>query len=296
MRSPIVELARFGRTDSVARAFRAALPTDAFNPSLRTIDGVTHVAVREPSPDGAIRSVVYRFDGSTCIDRRDLTDSARSAGIPIAADPKLTVIHGEPWITFNTGWDQGHNHLYLCHVDRLAEPLECVFDERNGVEKNWAFFTYEGQIGALYSLRPLRVLVGEVRDRVVRFTRVSGPPVGPPRRRTVVPTISIGSQPVVLGGKLRLIAHEKYTIGRSRLYVARAVEADVGASARVTIGRTRMIHQMSQLRARRPRRNPHLFGCTYVSGLDLDGQRAFISYGVNDRALGLAALDWESVR
>ncbi|ASR55856.1 hypothetical protein ACT17Q_00860 [Cellulomonas sp. CW35] len=78
------------------------------------------------------------------------------------ADPKLFVVSGRAYVTFNTGSVKGEakNDIYVMRVaPELCPPQRCVVHKRPRQEKNWVFFVHpDGGIGVVYQVEPLILL------------------------------------------------------------------------------------------------------------------------------------------
>ncbi|GLK15626.1 hypothetical protein [Herbiconiux flava] len=231
----------------------------------------------------------------------DLTNLAGRSGVAPVADPKLLILQGDMYVTFNTGYrSNADNDIYLFRLTPEPGPLQrCrVEGGRSRVEKNWAFFEAADEgLRAIYSLHPytlLRAISGRLgtEDELV-FTR---DPIAPVAGDTLG-AWSIGTQPLVLPDRMLLIAHEKLSIGPKRTYFGRLVEIrDDGAgvvSARVS--RKRLVHSLRSMLPRRGAHNPNLLSATYFAGISQHGGDILLSYGVNDVAFGIATTSEESL-
>lgn len=262
---------------------------NVINPSMGRFGSAVHVAYRALPDDGPpfrAHLLVDRDDGSRQI--VDLSAHAAAFGVEVVADPKLVELAGRLHVTFNSGYDPVRNELYLMEVaPRLGPPLRCEYAGRGAVEKNWGFFESGGRLQVLYSLRPLVVLrrtePGLDAPSGALCFEAAGPVVDATTRRPV--DLTIGTQPVLWNGRLLLMAHEKVHLRRRRGYLGRAVSVldPFGAAASVRVSPVRFVHSLaSVVRQPRTRHNPHLLFATYFSGLQLDGDHAYLGYGIND--------------
>ena len=201
--------------------------------------------------------------------------------------PKLRELEGEIWLTFNDGWSATENQLYLMRVTpSLGRPHRCVYGPRQAVEKNWAFFSSEGGIRALYSLNPVRVLgadMPEATDSSIRFEPCSE------AAPSSFGDLSIGTQLCEFGDRHVLVAHEKWRVATMRAYLGRWVSIEnLRREPSVSVSRRRLYHSRRDLLGGSPRHNKHLLSCTYFSGMQVEDGRALLSYGINDLRCGFA--------
>jgi hypothetical protein len=211
-----------------------------------------------------------------------LTDAARQHGVPLVADPKIFYYRDALWITFNTGHYFRPNKIFIMQIaPEILAPTECHLQPRQTIEKNWAFFDYDGGLYAIYSIWPLRFVrcdAGDGREKKRRFSFVGDWPMRSPE----MPAITLGSQPRWHGDRLELICHERFAVGRKRIYFARMARIELGRKPKVLIAGKRLFHSIQSLLGSRRKFNPNLFSCTYVSGLEICGAGRLLGYGVND--------------
>jgi hypothetical protein len=272
-----------------------------FNPSVHVGGRDTAFAIRA-TDCGTITShlLVADTDGS----HRSVDLSAHCAPV-VVADPKLFTLDGDRWVTFNTGWSPNRNDIYVMRLDPTPGPaLRCHVDGRQSVEKNWGFYEDEGRLRAVYSLSPLVILDAELpadSNDEIEFQPVVGDIGGPKRsprrrRRPVRRELTIGTQPVLRGRELRLIAHEKFEALHRRIYVGRTCTIDLTPETpTASFGTKRLVHSWRSMFGSRSRPNPHLISCTYFSGLAVVDDTVLLAYGINDVDAGFAAVEWEDV-
>lgn len=270
---------------------------EVFNPSIVVRGSSTHIAFR-----GALRQgerpyrAFYGVDnGDGIVDIQDLTEFANRLGVRRVADPKLVELQDEVYVSWNTGWvASGENEIYLQRLTpSLSDPQRCVFDGRNRIEKNWAFFERGGDLQVLYSVAPLHILslagkFGKDEDLVFRSTtRESVAKVGQ--------RFSIGTQLLrVDSNTFQLIIHDKLLrIRNHRAYVGRLAQLDLSGKPKITFGTRALVHSWrSMLPQVRPNKgNPHLIFATYFSGISSVEGQLLLSYGVNDVDYGFAHAD-----
>lgn len=283
---------------SFADAVRSAttrLGAATFNPSVRRLGDVLVIAARAAdSAAGEVTSRVLILDGETGASRGpeiDLTALGAEHGIERVADPKLFSYAEGVWATFNTGYQEDGNAIYIVPVyPEVGKPVRCETPDRQRIEKNWAFFEGDGgALQAVYGLEPLIVLdfglpgadasalMGELVAR-----EENAPAAG----------LTIGTQPAMLDGDLVLVAHQRVGISKFRGYLGRPVRIGVRDGRwRARVGRARLIHSIGTLFGSWPRRNRHLWFATYFSGLDVRDGRALLTYGINDARSGVVEFD-----
>lgn len=273
----------------------------AFNPSLRYHRGRLYVAMRVPGSGTTVGACLVDLGGggeAGTGEPVDLAAMVAEVGIGLVADPKLVSLGQELWVTFNTGYVESGNELYLMRLTPEPDrPQRCVLASRRPVEKNWAFFEADGRLYALYSVDPPLVLAAsDVGADTITFTPLGGSPRHETRTgRRPWMELTIGSQVVPRdSGELALIAHEKIVIGGRRSYFGRAALVhDPLTTPRLAVSRARLVHSLRAMAGARAKRNPNLVSATYISGFQLDGDAALLGYGINDRDLAVAETDWD---
>jgi hypothetical protein len=264
-----------------------------FNPSLRSRDGLRVIAFRGflQGADKEVRAWLLKTDavGSTC-QLIDLTTYFKRFGVGPTADPKLFALEGEIFLTFNTGWAATENRLFISQVTpELGEPLECIYQDRQSVEKNWAFFGSQTEPRALYSLNTGLILQGHLNQQKNQIEFEAWKYAQFPKAAR---NLSIGTQFLENGREMYFIAHRKLSLLGKRMYVGLPLSLDVGASElRIVRGSRYLIHSVSSLFGSRVKLNKNLISCTYFSGIDEVDGKIILSYGVNDTAYGFAGLD-----
>jgi hypothetical protein len=271
---------------------------NVFNPSVAVWQSQVHVTFRAFGEAGtkpfdafyARRSV----DGSWSCE--SLTASAVTWGVQTVADPKLFTTPDGVFATFNTGTPaSGKNGLYVMKLwPEIAAPRPCELEGRFRIEKNWAFFQGPLGMSAVYSLAPVVILdlqSPDVGDGPLVFRRreVEG---AEGEASHMNKRLTLGTQPLVTAnGRLLMVGHEKFWIGRRRGYAGRPVSLtglDTGRP-RVTVGRRRLVHTVRDALPRaRPAHNPNLLSATYFAGLAVEASEYVLSYGVNDVSFGVA--------
>lgn len=306
----LVRLKTSSIPDRLSAALRPFGSRNAFNPSVHANDAGVHVSFRAYGEGPRVKPFRAYY---VCVDEAtgrpspvtDLTEHAARFGVGVVADPKLFGAEGKVFATFNTGYSkEAENDIFVMEVHpTLGPPQRCVLDGRERVEKNWAFVHDGGDLAALYSLEPLVRLkrvsgdLGSADDIVLERwaadvdceVRFHGNKHGLLTKRN----LSLGSQPVLDGDDVVLMANEKIYLSRWRAYVGRMVRVPrfFAADTTATIVSPRLVHST---RKALPRRNPHssiAVSVTYFSGATWVGGKLLVGYGVNDTGAGFAELD-----
>jgi len=279
------------RQDELSKRLFRLLKTfplkNIFNPSFVDRDGYTIIAFRAINPaTNKINSFVATFgETDQLIDLLNLNTYVEQFGVSTAADPKIfTEGNTNVWLTFNTGYSDDQNDVYLLKIyPKVEQPIRCVYQGRERIEKNWAFFFEDGKILALYSIAPFVVLealwpssdatVCEFRERLKDSEN---------HRQ---PRLSIGTQLVATGSGYLFIAHRKLTFFNKRIYYGVPVfllRNDQGY--RIVVNkRMRLIHSFRSLLGSKLKHNKNLISCTYFSGINRIAENKYVvGYGIND--------------
>jgi hypothetical protein len=272
---------------------------NAFNPSFQQHEGLLYIVFRHLGADRRppFQASLLTFDPRSGDQQRlNLTEHLSRFGVDVIADPKLVLLAGELWVTFNDGWSDTRNRIYLMQLSPSpGQPLECVLEGRKPIEKNWAFFIEGGSLKAIYSIDPLCVLTAplplgsadELHLEAEPSLSVRGEPSGLPEIG-----LTIGTQAVWKDDDLYLVAHEKWRLSRWRAYVGRWVRVCRKADRyEVEISRKRLCYSYRSLLGAHKKFNKNLISCTYFSGLGIDGGKVVLGYGINDVGLGFSELD-----
>ena len=291
---------RSSTSDAILRLIRSRAEY-VFNPSIRKWQGKYIVAARTSSSAIAeVRASTFVIDAETMVVDEDATVDlsaiGEKLGISSVADPKLFEFQGSIWLTFNTGYVEHGNSVYVMTIyPEVGDPIRCDLAQRQLIEKNWAFFENEsGQLGAIYSLAPLTILSFEKqRDDSGQYyysAREDYYAANP-----VCNEMTIGTQPLVTENGLLLIAHQRIGHRKFRGYLGRPVRiSQSNGRWLANPSRLRLIHSLSTLLGSRPRRNKHLWFATYFSGISRLDAEVVVSYGINDQKAGIARLSSEA--
>lgn len=272
---------------------------NAFNPSFQQHEGLLNIVFRHLGPDGRppFHASVLKTDLCGGIHQRlNLTEHLSPFGIGVVADPKLVLLDGQLWVTFNDGWSATRNRVYLMQLSPIpGRPMECVLEGRQPVEKNWAFFVEDESLKAIYSIDPLCILTAPIPVESTGTIHLEHDASASDRSETSDrPAIglTIGTQAIRKNDDLYLVAHEKWRLSRWRAYVGRWVRIRRDTvRCEVEVSHKRLCHSYRSLLGSRKKFNKNLLSCTYFSGLTIDGDKVMLGYGINDVGLGFSELD-----
>jgi hypothetical protein len=228
--------------------------------------------------------------------RVNLSEHAASFGVSALADPKLFRLGAEAWITFNDGYSELENHVYLMRVaPELGRPLLCQLQDRQRIEKNWAFML-DGdgdRLKALYSVEPVCFISTHwppaESSGALQFTHDASVPSDARAPKRNGRTLSIGTQLSHDGANTWLVTHEKWYFGGKRLYLGRATTLNSKRAA-LSYSSRRLSHSLASLVGARHKTNPKLISCTYFSGMVVRQGHAILGYGINDVGFNFAEI------
>jgi hypothetical protein len=267
---------------------------NVFNPSIRIFNSKIYCTFRGILRNSCKKVGAWLLVNDTHVPNCRLIDLAlyfNKFNIETTADPKLFEYDNALFLTFNTGWSRVENKVYLCRVSpELGEPLECVYPDRQRIEKNWGFFSNDGNLHALYSLHNGQVLKGHIiqSSNVVEFTNYKNIQVP-----SHIKGFAIGTQFLLNRRGLNFISHKKLYFGSKRLYLGFPVSLKIKTNEwTLSAGKRYLIHNFARLVfGGRNKLNKNLWSCTYFSGITEFEGRIVVSYGVNDSAFNFAYLD-----
>ncbi|MCY4046351.1 MAG: hypothetical protein OXE99_14905 [Cellvibrionales bacterium] len=271
---------------------------NSFNPSIGYFHDSIYVAFRgqakgKGKPFDAFLLVIDRQASHQLI---NLSDKATAFGIEPVADPKLVTLNNELWMTFNTGWDEGNNKIYLWKIaPTLEKPLECLYKDRQAVEKNWGFFSENNQIMCLYDVSKGLILQATdqpLSDDTIEFTTLSQI-----RSNSQLQSFTLGTQPLKINGAYYLIAHKKISLFKKRLYLGRLVSFTFNNQSikKLEVSKRLLAHSFKSLFGSPIKHNKNLISCTYFSGMLNHEDSILLSYGINDVDFNIVELSKESL-
>lgn len=275
---------------------------NCFNPSLIFFGDLIFISFRayqatEQKPFHSYLLFFNKVDHSTNV--VNLSNHYFNYGIDNVADPKLAVLNEQVWLTFNTGYSEKANKLYLAQVfPELQPPYLCQYSSRRRVEKNWSFFIEDGTLKALYSIFPVSILVAKRKDessKSIKFTSLFTD--GTVHLPNGLRSISIGTQAILKNGQLYLMAHEKKYFLGWRIYLGMPVRIKKVNRHYIRIdSNKRFIHSYWSLLGSLKKHNRNLWSCTYFSGLQIQADnKVILAYGVNDRRYAFKEVQFDKL-
>ena len=129
-----------------------------FNPSIVSHLGCFLMTIRVYDTDTkTIHAHLYTWKEKESFEFLDLTEYFTAiTNVDKVADPKLFIMNGVVWGTFNTGYvNTGENKVVLFQLinAKISTYYHCIYNGRSRIEKNWAFFMRDNRIYALYGLK-----------------------------------------------------------------------------------------------------------------------------------------------
>nr|WP_319517575.1 hypothetical protein [uncultured Martelella sp.] len=228
----------------------------------------------------------------------DLGADFASLNLPAVSDPKLFTLGDEVWAAINTGHFETPNRIFVKRIyPHASRPIECRFDRRGAIEKNWGFFLLNDELFCLYMLNPLTIL--RCVDRHAEHWEFVAHPDWAPLHNRKLPSLTIGPQPIVTdsasGPIMHVIAHQRFVLLRKRTYLGRALGITLSGTPQITSVGPLLAHSPVSMLGSRIRHNRNLISCTYFSGLRISEGRALLSYGINDTDFNLAETSYEDI-
>ena len=194
-------------------------------------------------------------------------------------DPKVFKLHDGIYITFNTGLTPGGNNIYVMKIyPKLGLPKRIKYANRQDQERNWAFFSENDEVYALYTIEPLRIL--KLRKRDSNSWEFEDH-YGTKPTNGIQNTFTIGTQLFKAKGEYFFVAHRKLSIFKKKFYVGKLCMFDFH-QREIRKGKCWLVHSLRSLLGCLPKHNTNLLSCTYFSGLQINKNRLLLGYGVND--------------
>jgi hypothetical protein len=266
---------------------------NSFNPSFIKKDDVIYLSFRAKSNNAHSKfdAFLLTYDlKSRQSQLKNLSESTLCYNINPTADPKLTLIDNDVWLTFNTGYKINGNEVYLWQVNnRKAKPVACHYENRQRIEKNWGFFQHNQSLYCIYSLADSMFLKSTNFNSDTFSFAASGIK---PAKLSTLHGYTIGSQPFRHSdGYYYLIAHKKFTVLKKRLYLGRLIRFRFeGGNSHFQMARDFLSHSYKSLLGSKTKHNKNLISCTYFSGLNVIDNQLIASYGINDIDFNFANL------
>lgn len=274
------------RLNVITQALRSLGHENIYNPSF-FINHLTHIVFRSfgSKKTTPIESFYLQIDvNKNILPPISLSEKFQSFGISYVADPKIFSLNNEVWITFNSGYQKsGFNSLYIAKVyPELGQPIECNYENRVNVEKNWAFYSFENYLYALYSLNPLTILrsikplskIKQSHDLLFSKYYLNTESKN---------KLSIGTQLQEYKKNSYFIAHKKISFLGKRLYLGVPCKINLkDPHPELRVSSIYLAHSISSLWGSLNKHNKNLISCSYFSGLQIKDNMAYLGYGIND--------------
>jgi hypothetical protein len=207
-------------------------------------------------------------------------------------DMKLTKNHDtdEVYATFNTGHELRGNNVLLAKLSNLDAPQVLELRGRRRIEKNWAFFWREGNLFAIYSLFPLRVLrqvtspaASNVIEMETWLTRN--------RKSYLRKWTSLGSQPIFVRGEILATFHYKPKFLLWRAYIPKLALIDF-ETARVRVMSFSL--PKGEFSLHPSKLNWRAVAVNYASGLAVLQDKLILGLGQRDDSFKMFEADLEA--
>jgi hypothetical protein len=276
--------------NDIARATDSLPVHNVFNPSFYLDDAVKIVSFRAIGHgDTEIHSYISIEDHNGHSIQRLCPSDYPGLRAPRLIDPKIVRLGDACFTTFNSGWVPEGNDIFIMKIwPERAPPRRMSFPGRARQERNWAFFSVDGEIYALYWINPTRVLrlSYETADSwVMEPCYENDSPI------PSMPTdLTIGTQMSPGQRYHYFVAHQKRYFANKKVYLGRLCRFD-SERLSVSTGRYWLSHSMDSIRGSRIKHNTNLYSCTYFSGLQVQDDLIRIGYGVNDIDYGASIHD-----
>ncbi|MCL8006538.1 hypothetical protein M8845_03765 [Gelidibacter japonicus] len=253
-----------------------------FNPSFIAYENMNYMAIRVFDDQlQTIIALLFMWDDEASIQQINLSEYfSKHLSFIKVADPKLFIMDNKVYGTFNTGdASKEPNQLMLIELSSfdIKSYKYCDYNERMRTEKNWAFYTENNELYALYSLNPLTILKGsKINNSLISFEKYYCD------ENQNFNNYSVGTPLLKLGDTYCFLAHKKYYRKRKRLYLGRMCELSTMVKPKLKVSKPILIHSFYSLLGNKHKFNKNLISCTYFSGIHKLKDKLILSYGVND--------------
>lgn len=266
----------------------------AFNPSISKL-GENHFLVIRIFDESKkkIESYFFHYNKEVLLNKINLSEYfLDNECIDYVADPKLLVLKEELFVTFNNGYVNSENNkicIFRYSEMRITDFYYCEYPNRNRIEKNWAFFIKNGKLKVLYSLSPLTVLEEERKEgNVIYFRELFVD------KSQFYNNYTIGTQLFNVNETYHFIVHLKIFIRKKRVYIGFPFKFNP-VSNKIFFSKKMLIHSFRSLFGSKFKFNKNLISCSYFSGIYIDSENTFLSYGINDTSWGIAKIKNEKL-
>lgn len=200
-------------------------------------------------------------------------------------DAKIFHFFDGIYITFNTASEK-ENSIYVAKVHpELGTPIEVEFAGRNSIEKNWAFYEFEGTRYCLYSINPLVILKDMGNWNFEEYFRGD-------KDNDLKNNFHIGTQFIPFDNKHMFISHEQITHEKKIFYTGKFMTFD-HENRKIFMGNKNWCHNIISSTDFYVRRK--VWGVTYFSGIQKCENKINVSYGINDRNWAISSIPIEKI-
>ena len=167
----------------------------------------------------------------------------------------------------------------------IGSPKRIVYKKRKKQERNWAFFSAEGEIYALYWVNPLKIL--KVKKMNSQTWEMEDYFSEKEKHKGLSGEFTIGTQLSEWKGIYYFIGHQKIKLLRKKIYLGKMCALDF-TRKKIRPGKYWLIHSFQSLWGSKTKHNMNLFSATYFSGLQASSDSIRLGYGVNDVESGFS--------
>ncbi len=260
---------------------------NVFNPSFYLHNNVKIFAFRAiPEGTNLLSSYISIEDMTGHIIKNISLDLCSDIDAIRLIDPKIVMIKNHFYITFNSGWIPEGNDIYIMKIyPKIESAKQIIYKNRQNQERNWAFFYEDGNIYALYSINPLKIL--KVKNQGNKLWEMEDYYCEKNPNDSLLKGLSIGTQLFKSDKKYYFIAHKKRFIMRKKIYFGKLCLLDFN-DKKVRVGNYWLVHSLKSLFGSTIKTNTNLFSCTYFSGLQVSNTSIKLGYGINDVNYGFS--------
>ena len=167
---------------------------------------------------------------------------------------------------------------------KIGRPKKIVYKNRNKYERNWAFFSEQGDVFAFYWANPLRIL--KLKKESFDTWDMDDYYCGE-KLSDISEDFTIGTQLSRFDDKYYFIGHSKSVFLKKKIYLGRLGVFDF-KNKEIRYGNHWLSHSFGSLFGSSIKHNKNLFSCTYFSGLQVFKDSVKIGYGINDIDTGFS--------
>lgn len=277
---PPIQFCEENETDVADLRFEGL--SNVFNPSFYMTDDLKILTFRA-IPDGDDRLTSYVVVQNVMT---NISADCLSLGCLQLIDPRVFQVNDEFWVTFNSGHVASGNDIFVMKVHpQLEEPKRVVFNARQSQERNWSFFSRDGEIYALYWICPLKILrLKQETHSTWEFEEYFSEQ---PATLSGLSNVTIGTQLAEHDGKYYFMGHGKHIVKGKKLYLGRSCCLDFDNRS-VSYGKRWFAYSKQSLHGDQTKHNNNLFSCTYFSGIQIVDGKVLLGYGINDVDYGFS--------